>query len=127
MSANASTDSVPDNRSAQSRGVARVKARMAAATEGAAELGSTVRHAPERLRNARQTWHGMLARVAKLEATAKSTARDIRQLKTSVHELRRLGGRVSELVDLVTELLIVAARKDDPEFKQLLDKYFEGI
>lgn len=49
------------------------------------------------------------------------------ELAVAVHELRGLGGRVSELADLVTELLAVEATRADPEFQRLVDRYREGI
>jgi hypothetical protein len=45
----------------------------------------------------------------------------------AILELRGLGGRVSELADLVTELLIVAATREDPEFQRVVKKYLKGV
>jgi hypothetical protein len=63
----------------------------------------------------------------RLHARASTCARDINQLKADVQELRGLGGRVAELTDLVTELLILAAKREDPEFQRLVTKYLEGV
>ena len=65
--------------------------------------------------------------IADLERVRPAQARELRTLCADVQELRWLGGRASELVDLVTELLLLAAQRDDPEFKQLVDKYLQGV
>lgn len=65
--------------------------------------------------------------IADLERVRPAQARELRTLRADVQELRWLGGRASELVDLVTELLLLAAQRDDPEFKQLVDKYLQGV
>ena len=65
--------------------------------------------------------------IADLERARPAQARELRALRADVQELRWLGGRASELVDLVTELLLLAAQRDDPEFKQLVDKYLQGV
>lgn len=66
-------------------------------------------------------------RVRKIEFAQVKLDGDIRALQLAIAEVRGLGGRVSELTDLVTELLIVAARADNPEFSTLVDKYLKGI
>jgi hypothetical protein len=73
-------------------------------------------------------------RVAAVEAKQARLRRDLRASKAEIQanqdailELRGLGGRVSELADLVTELLVLAATRQDPEFKRLVDKYLEGV
>jgi hypothetical protein len=47
--------------------------------------------------------------------------------KSAILEIRGSGGRVSEIADLVTELLVLAATRESPEFKHLVDQYIEGI
>ena len=44
-------------------------------------------------------------------------------LEQEVQELRRLSHRVAELADLVQELLVPAAKRDDERLKELLDDY----
>jgi hypothetical protein len=73
-------------------------------------------------------------RVAALEAKQGRLRRELRASKAELQanqdailELRGLGGRVSELADLVTELLVLAAAREDPEFKRLVDRYLEGV
>jgi hypothetical protein len=56
-----------------------------------------------------------------------AVADEVAQLRADVQELRGLGGRVAELADLVTELLVVAAKREDPEFQALVTKYLEGV
>jgi hypothetical protein len=47
-------------------------------------------------------------------------------LEQEVQELRRLSHRVAELADLVQELLVPAAKRDDERLKELLDDYDPG-
>ena len=47
-------------------------------------------------------------------------------LEQEVQELRRLSPRLAELADLVQELLVPAAKRDDERLKQLLDDYDPG-
>jgi uncharacterized protein (DUF3084 family) len=70
---------------------------------------------------------GLGARIAKLEAERKQLSSQVSTLQTTVQELRGLGGRVSELADLVTELLAVEATRADPEFQRLVDQYRGGV
>jgi hypothetical protein len=70
---------------------------------------------------------GIDRRIADLERGRPAQARELRALRADVQELRWLGGRASELVDLVTELLLLAAQRDDPEFTRLVDEYLQGV
>ena len=47
-------------------------------------------------------------------------------LEKEVQELRRLSHRLAELTDLVQELLVPAARRDDERVRELLDEYDPG-
>jgi phosphoserine phosphatase len=47
-------------------------------------------------------------------------------LEQEVQELRRLSPRLAELADLVQELLVPAAKRDDERLKELLDDYDPG-
>jgi hypothetical protein len=47
-------------------------------------------------------------------------------LEQEVQELRRLSPRIAELADLVQELLVPAAKRDDERLKELLDDYDPG-
>jgi len=66
-------------------------------------------------------------RVRKVESKQLELDGEIRVLTSAIAEVRGLGGRISELTDLVTELLIVSARTDNPEFSTLVDTYLKGI
>jgi hypothetical protein len=67
------------------------------------------------------------SRVDRLEAARKELSARVSVLEEAVQELRGLGGRVSELADVVTELLAVEATRADPEFQRLVDQYRRGI
>jgi hypothetical protein len=50
----------------------------------------------------------------------------IAQLEQEVQELRRLSQRLAELTDVVEELLVPAASRDDERVRKLLDRYDPG-
>jgi DNA repair exonuclease SbcCD ATPase subunit len=52
--------------------------------------------------------------------------RRVVDLEQEVQELRRLSHRLAELADLVQELLVPAATRDDERLKELLDDYDPG-
>jgi cell shape-determining protein MreC len=54
------------------------------------------------------------ARFARLEA-------DIAELQESVEENRRLNERLSDVLDVVTELLVPAVDRDDARLREALD------
>jgi hypothetical protein len=62
---------------------------------------------------------GPLQRVAGL-------GRRVAELEQEVQELRRLSHRLAELTDLVQELLVPAATRDDDRVRELLDRYDPG-
>jgi hypothetical protein len=62
-----------------------------------------------------------------LEAERNDLSAQVSALQTAVQELRGLGGRVSELADVVTELVAVEATRADPEFQELVDRYRGGL
>jgi hypothetical protein len=55
------------------------------------------------------------ARIAKLEA-------EVAELTSSIEENRRLNERLSDVLDVITELLVPAAERDDPRVEQALEK-----
>jgi hypothetical protein len=82
------------------------------------------------LRQARATARSRASlgsRVARLEAERDELSAQVSALHTAVQELRGLGGRVSELADIVTELLAVEATRADPEFQELVSRYRGGL
>jgi hypothetical protein len=56
---------------------------------------------------------GANARIAKLES-------DVAELMTSVEENRRLNERLSDVLDVVTELLVPAVDRDDARLQAAL-------
>lgn len=71
------------------------------------DIRSTARRTAARLRHARRA--GVLTRLRDLEA--------------EVQESRQLNRRVAELTDLVTELVVPLARRDDGEVDEVLARY----
>ena len=55
------------------------------------------------------------ARIARLEA-------EVAELMASVEENRRLNERLSDVLDVITELLVPAAGRDDPRIDAALEK-----
>ncbi len=68
-------------------------------------------------RRARATW--AVAKVRELPERLK-------QLERDVHETRRLHQRVAELTDVVAEILVPAADRDDERIRAVLAKYNEN-
>ena len=60
--------------------------------------------------------------AARADASARLTG-----VEAEIQELRGLSGRVAELADLITELLVAAARREDPQFKEILEKYLDEV
>jgi hypothetical protein len=58
--------------------------------------------------------------------TATSLPEWIRDLKDAVHENRRLNRRVAELTDVVAELLVPLADRDEEKARELLARYRES-
>jgi len=66
------------------------------------------------LRRARRDRADRADRVARLEA-------EVAELQESVEENRRLNERLSDVLDVVTELLVPAADRDDARLRAALD------
>jgi cell shape-determining protein MreC len=49
------------------------------------------------------------------------------ELENEVQENRRLNRRLAELTDVVQELLVPIAQRDDKRLQELLDKYSETL
>ena len=49
--------------------------------------------------------------------------RELKQLQAEVHDDRRLQRRVAEVTDIVGELLLPAADRDERKLTELLDQY----
>jgi hypothetical protein len=67
---------------------------------------------PESLRNVLRTPAGQ--RIARLEA-------EVAELQESVEESRRLNERLSDVLDVVTELLVPAVDRDDARLRAALE------
>jgi hypothetical protein len=66
-------------------------------------------------------------RLASLERQVSEQRDQLRRVRAAVQELRGLGGRVAEIADVVTELLVTTAQRDDPDFQRILARYRKGI
>jgi cell division protein FtsB len=51
----------------------------------------------------------------------------IEQLEVEVQECRALNGRIAELTDIVGELLVPAARRDEEKLGELLARYADRL
>lgn len=75
-----------------------------------------------------RTRHGISSTAEPAEETpAESQSHDVEarldRLEREVQEVRALGFRVAELADLVTELLALASSRDDPAFREAVERY----
>jgi hypothetical protein len=64
-----------------------------------------------------------LARAAWAVRTARELPGRLKQLERDVQENRRLHQRVAELTDVVAEILVPAADRDDDRIRAVLAKY----
>ena len=62
----------------------------------------------------------VLRHVRRLEA-------DVRRLEAEVQECRALNIRLAELTDIVTELLLPVAARDEEKLAALLEKYRQSV
>lgn len=77
---------------------------------------TTISRVRDRLRDARASsaeLHDLRARV--------------RRLEVEVQECRALNGRLAELTDIVTELLLPVAARDEARLGELLERYRASI
>jgi hypothetical protein len=69
--------------------------------------------------------------AARLRATRAREAIDLRRrvqrLEVEVQECRALNVRLAELTDIVTELLIPVAARDEEKLAALLEKYRQSV
>jgi len=61
--------------------------------------------------------------VAELEAEVRGLEAEVRGLEAEVQETRRLNRRLAEITDVVQEVLVPAANRDDERLRRLLDEY----
>jgi hypothetical protein len=71
------------------------------------------------------------ARLAELltptRAQLHALSRRVERLEAEVQETRRFGRRLAELADIVEEVLVPAANRDDERIRKLLDEYSERL
>lgn len=64
-----------------------------------------------------------LARVTGVDAELRSLRERVAELELEVQETRRLHQRLAELTDVVTEVLVPAADREDERIKKVLAEY----
>ena len=69
--------------------------------------------------------------IDRLRASRAGERRDlrrrVRQLEVEVQECRALNVRLAELTDIVTELLLPVAARDEEKLAELLEKYRQSV
>ena len=69
--------------------------------------------------------------VERLRSTRAGEALDlrrrVRRLEAEVQECRALNVRLAELTDIVTELLLPVAARDEEKLAELLEKYRQSV
>lgn len=101
-------------------------------------LRAQVRQARQRATAATDRTRALRQRVAKLErrrlAAAERQLRQLSQLNNRVERLetelrleRQLNRRVAEVTDVVQEVLLPAATRDDDRIRQALDRYRDSF
>jgi hypothetical protein len=61
------------------------------------------------------------------DAASADLRRRVAELEEEMQEARALNMRVAELTDLVTELLVPLAQRDEEKLQALLARYHEGV
>lgn len=70
----------------------------------------------------RGTKQQMAGRIAELEDASAALQGRIEQLEAAVDENRRLNERLSDVIDVVTEVLVPAVDRDDERLKAALGR-----
>lgn len=74
---------------------------------------------------------GLADRIAGLVAPRRrelqQLSKRVARLEAEVQETQRFGRRLAELADLVQELLVPAANRDDERLRRLLDEYSKRL
>lgn len=65
--------------------------------------------------------------VSTLRQQVHELRHEVELLKDEVQESRRLNRRVAELTDVVEEILVPAADRDDERMRRALDKYAQTL
>jgi hypothetical protein len=66
-------------------------------------------------------------RVERLQARVDQLRQRIEELESEVRENKRLNRRLTELTDIVQELLLPAAQRDEKRLAELLEGYREKL
>lgn len=67
-----------------------------------------------------------LTRLAGVDEEVRALRGRVERLEREVHEARRLHQRLAELTDVVSEVLVPAADRDDGKIRTILAKYNES-
>lgn len=88
-----------------------------------------IRTAVTRLSGAveRSVLFSLRRRIRTLEEEVRALEEKVRALEEEVQECRRLNHRIAELTDIVTELLVPIAQRDEPRVRELLDQYRDRL
>jgi hypothetical protein len=71
---------------------------------------------------------GMVGRFRRTRSgKALDLRRRVRRLEAEVQECRALNVRLAELTDIVTELLVPVAARDEAKLAELLEKYRQSV
>lgn len=70
---------------------------------------------------------GLLSSLAPQRREVAQLRKRVQRLEAEVQEIRQLNRRIAELTDLVQELLVPAANRDDEKVRELLSQYEQGL
>lgn len=65
--------------------------------------------------------------VRQLRAQLATTRGRVAELESEMQEARRLNRRIAEVTDIVEEVLLPAANRDDERLRRALDKYADAL
>lgn len=69
----------------------------------------------------------LLGRLSARRGQVRALRIRVAKLEAEVQELRRLNRRTAELADIVQEVLVPAADRDDERVRRLLEKYSDAL
>ncbi len=102
--------------------------------EDVPQLRTKAQQAHNRATTATEQLRALGNRVKKLEDRPAATTEQIRalqeriaNLEAEVQETRRLNRHVAEVTDVVQEVLLPAANRDDDRLREVLDRYRESF
>lgn len=71
----------------------------------------------------KRSFRGVRREIAELERRMREMRREIAELRAEIAETRRLQQRVAELTDLVAEVLVPVADRDDARVQKALETF----